>query len=182
MPPRDSSLELGLPELLYGSVWVIGPGDGDRRHLSRLAVHALATADAVIHDPGISNAILDVVKPPRYLEMAKPHRAIQRLIKLARDGWRVVHLVEDNALGRAIECAINFAEQDIPFRIVPSACEPIGDEAPLGLLLVRRLVSFERSDPRSSLVLLVASPQTEAALLLERRLQPLGFSMSGLAG
>jgi hypothetical protein len=167
-----------MPELHYGSVWLVG-ADGDPRHLSPLATHALDTADAVIHDPGISEEILYLVGPPRYREAAAPRRAIERSIKLAQDGWRVVLLVEGNTMERAIECAISFAERNIPFRIAHNAGEPIGGEVPLGLLLVLKPLSFGRADPRSSLALLVAALRTET---MEQRQPPLGFSMSGLAG
>jgi siroheme synthase len=160
----------------------MGAGGGDQHHLSPLAAHALGTADAVIHDPEISEVILGLVKPPHYREAAARLRAIERVIKLAQDGWRVVHLVKGNAVERAIECAIGFAEHDIPFGIVPNAGDPIAGEAPLGLLLVREPVSFGRADPRSSLLLLVATAREEAAPGLEQRQPPLGFSMSGLAG
>ena len=182
MLPTDQPLKLGLPKLLYGSVWLVGAGNGDPRHLSPLAAHALGTADAVIHDPEISEVILGLVKPSHYREAAAPLRAIKRVIKLTQDGWRVVHLVEGNAVERAIESTIGFAEHDIPFRIVPNAGEPIDGEVPLGLLLVRNPVSFGRADPRSSFVLLVATAQAEEAPGVERRHPPLGFSMSGLAG
>lgn len=173
---------MGLPELPYGSVWLVGAGGGDPRHLSPLAVHALGTADAVIHDPVVSQELLDLVKPPHYRETATPRRAIERAMKLAQDGWRVVYFVEGNTMERVIECGISFAEQDIPFCIVPDAGELIGGEALLGILLVRKAVSLWRAHAGSSLVLLAGTRETEAALLLEQRLPPLGFSMSGLAG
>jgi hypothetical protein len=181
MLPKDASLELGLPELLYGSVWLIGAGD-DQRHRSPLAAHALSTADAVIHDPGLSEKILDPVKPHRYTEAAASRRAIERAIKLAQDGWRVVHLIEGNTMERAVESAIRYAKRNIPFCTVPNADEPIEDEAPLGLLLVRKPVWYGHADSRSLLVLLVATSRAEAAPGIEQRQPPLGFSMSGLAG
>jgi uroporphyrin-III C-methyltransferase len=181
MSTIDPSLEMGLPELAYGSVWLASAGDGDPRHLSPLAVHALGTADAVIHDPGIAQEILDLVKPPRYREAAAPGRAIERSIKLAQDGWRVVHLVEGNALERAIECATSFAEQNIPLRIAPTADEPLIGEAPIGLLLIHKPVKIGRTET-GTLVVLIATPQSEAATNAEPRPAPLSFSMSGLAG
>ena len=182
MRQKASSLELELPEFPYGSVWLVGAGDGDPRHLSPLAVHALGTADAVIHDPAVPQELLDLVNPSHYREAGSPHWAIGRAIQLAQDGWRVVHLVEGNTMERAIECAARCAEQEISFRIVPGAGEDIGGEAPLGLLLLRQTASLGGADPRSSLVLVVAAPQSEAAPSAKRRLPPLGFSMSGLAG
>jgi uroporphyrin-III C-methyltransferase len=171
-----------MPELQYGSVWLVGAGDGDPRDLSPLAMHALGTADAVIHDAGISQEILDLVKPPRYREVASPGRAIERSIKLAEDGWRVVLLVKGDTMERAIECAIRFAEHDVPFRIAPNAGEPIAGAAPPGLLLVRKPLSVGHADPQSTLVLFIAAPQSQAAPAVEQRQPPLGFSMSGLAG
>jgi hypothetical protein len=178
----DSSPELELPEFPYGSVWLVGAGDGDPRHLSALAVHGLGTADAVIHDLATPREVLDLVKLSRYREVGSSYWAIGRAIHLAQDGWRVVHLVEGSTMERAIECAARCAEHEIPFRIVPGAGEAAGREAPLGLLLVRQSASLGAADPRSSLVLVVATPQREAASSAKRRLPPLGFSMSGLAG
>ena len=126
MLPVDSSLELELPELPYGSVWLIGAGGSNPGHLSPLGLHVLGTADAVIHDPGVSQNLLDLVKPPRYREPCAPGRAIQRAIKLAEDGWRVVHLVKSNTMERTVESAISCAERDIAFRIVPNSSDRIG--------------------------------------------------------
>jgi precorrin-3B methylase len=182
MRRTDSSPQLGLPEFPYGSVWLVGTGNGDPRHLSPLAVHALGTADAVIHDVAVPRQLLGLVKPSHYREAGSPSWAISRAIQLAEDGWRVVHLVEGNTMERAIECAIRCAEHKLPFRIVPGAGEAISRDAPLGLLLVRKWASLGDADPRSSLILLVATPQSEAAPSAKPRLPPLGFSMSGLAG
>jgi uroporphyrin-III C-methyltransferase len=180
MRQTASSPELELPDFPYGSVWLVGAGDGDPRHLSPLAVHALDTADAVIHDLAVPGEVLELVKPNRYREAGSPCWAIGRAIRLAEDGWRVVHLVEGSVMGRAIDCAARCAEQQISFRVVPGAGEAVGREAPLGLLVVRK--SLGGADPRTSLVLVVATPQSEAAPSAKRRLPPLGFSMSGLAG
>jgi uroporphyrin-III C-methyltransferase len=182
MRQKASSLELELPDFPYGSVWLVGAGDGDPRHLSPLAVHALGTADAVIHDLAVPRELLDLVKPSHYREAGSPYWAIGRAIQLARDGWRVVHLVEGSTMGRAIECAVRCAEQEIPFRVVPGAGEAVSCDAPLGLLVVRKSALLGGADPRSSLVLVVATSQSEAEPTAKRRLPPLGFSMSGLAG
>jgi siroheme synthase len=178
----NQSLELGLPELSYGSVWLVGAADGDPSHPPPLAVHALSAADAVIHDPGISNTVLDLVRPPQYREAAAPLQAIDRVIKLAEDGWRVVHLVKGEVMERAVEAAIRYAERNIPFRIVFGAGVPVGNEAPLGLLLVRKTLSVGGADPQPALVLLIATRQSDAVAKNAPRRRPLDFSMSGLAG
>jgi hypothetical protein len=181
MSRQVASLLEKLPELAYGSVWLVGASDGDPRHLSPLAVHALRTADAVIHESGLSPQILDLVKPPRYREATVPGRAIERSIKLAQDGWRVVYLVAGNAMERAIECGTRFAERDIPFRIAPTTGDSLTSEAPIGLLLVRELrrVGGTETGP---LFVFVANPQCEAFGDAQQRHAPPNFSMSGLAG
>jgi uroporphyrin-III C-methyltransferase len=181
MKTTAPSLENALPEIAYGSVWLVSAGDGDPHHLSPLAVHALSTADAVIHDPAVAHEILDLVKPPRYCEAAVADRAIQRSIKLAQDGWRVVRLVEGNLLEHTIACAISFAERNIPFRIAPAIDGPLTGNEPIGLLLVRKPLSVGDGET-GTLVLLVAAPQSELTTNAPPRQPPLSFSMSGLAG
>jgi len=165
-----------------GSVWLVGVGDCDYHSLSPLAVQALGAADAIIHDPRASETILDLTKPSGYREAATPHRAIDRSIKLARDGWRVVHLVEDQMMERAVESAICYAEHNIPFSILPNNGKPNGAEAPLGFLLVPQTLLAERVNPRSTIVVLTASPQSEAELEIVQCRPAPDFSMPGLAG
>jgi siroheme synthase len=171
-----------LPELSYGSIWLIGLGNGDPRNLSPLAVHVLRSADAVIHDPGISKAVLDLVRRTHYREAAAPLRAIERAIKLAEDGWRVVQLVDGEVVERAVQSAIHTAERNIPLRVVPNADETVGNEAPLGLFLVGKTLSVGGAAARPTLVFLFATPQSDAAAGIVPRPRPLDFLMSGLAG
>ena len=170
-----------MPEFAYGSVWLVNAGDRDPRHLSSLAAYALGTADAVIHDPEIPDEILNLVTPPRYREAAEPGRAIDRVIKLAEDGWRLVYLVTGDAMERAVECAESFAEHDVPFHILPGVDEAVIGAAPVGLVLVRRRLSGGGSDTGALVVLVAASPSA-LPVDAKRRQPPLSFSMSGLAG
>ena len=180
--PRDASLDSGMSGFPYGSVCLIEADDGNQRHLTPIAVRALASADAVIHDTGICKAIIDLVKPPQYLEAVGPEGAIERSIKLARDRWRVAHLVEGNLTRRAVECAIKYAEQCIPFCIMSNTYSPIADDGPLVLLLMHKLVSRGIGEPRSLLAPLAATPTQEAPPRFEQYRPELGYSMSGLAG
>jgi len=93
--PRDASLDSGMSGFPYGSVCLIEADDGNQRDLTPTALSALASADAVIHDTGICKAIIDLVKPPQYLEAVGPEGAFERSIKLARDRWRVAHFILD---------------------------------------------------------------------------------------
>ena len=84
-------------------------------------------------------------------------------------------------MGRAVECATNFAEHNIPFRIAPTGEEPLTGKMPIGLLLVRKAVPVG-STKTGTLVVLISPPQSETTANGERRQAPLSFSMSGLAG
>ena len=180
--PRDASLDSGMSGFPYGSVCLIEADDGSQRHLTPIAVRALASADAVIHDTGICKAIIDLVKPPQYLEAAGPEWAIKRSIKLARDHRRVVHLVAGNAAGGAVECATRYAEQCIPFSIMSNTYSPLDDDGPLVLLLVHKLVSLGLADPRALRVFPAATPNAEVPFRFGQYRPALGYSMSGLAG
>jgi siroheme synthase len=182
MSTNVQASETALPDLDYGSVWLVGAGDGDPRKLSPLALTALSTADAVIHDFGLAPEILDLVKAPRYREAAAGDQAIRRTIKLAEDGWRVVLLVAGNAVTRGIDAAPSFIRQNIPFRIVPDPSVSIGRDWPFGLLLLRKTQSPDGTTPQTLVVLLTPLPNVEARANAEQRHAPLGFSMSGLAG
>jgi siroheme synthase len=168
--------------LSYGSVSLIGVGDCDRRDLSPLVVQALGAADAVIHDPGIPKTILDLTNPSGHREVVTLHGAIDRLIKLARDGWRVVHLVADDTIERVVDTAIRCAEHNIPLCILPNTAEFIGGDAPLALLLVARTLAAGRANPGSTFVLLAATPQWTAEMEIAQRQPPADFPMPGLAG
>ena len=125
----DQPLESRLPEHPYGAVWLVGCGDRDQRHLSPLAVHALSTADAVIHNPGIPREILDLVELPRYREVASPARAVERSIKLAEDGWRVVQLVNDDVMERAVHEVAEVCDEADLSAVARARPSPIVDAA-----------------------------------------------------
>jgi hypothetical protein len=181
MMPIDPSRGSGLSEFPYGPVWLVGADDGHPRHPSTLAVYALGTPAAVTHYVEASREIFDPMKPSHYREAGSHNWAIGRTIQLAQGGRRAVRFVECSTLERASEHLIR-AEREIPFRILPSAGEAIGREAPLGCFPVRKLTSLGHAGPRSSLVLLAATLQSEAALSAKRRLPSYGFSMPGVAG
>jgi hypothetical protein len=174
-----TSTERRLPAIVPGAVWLVGAGDGDPRHLSPLGAYALSIADAVIHDLGIDTRILALAEPPRYREAAEPQRAVKRVAKLAEDGWRVVHLVEGNAMERAIEAAKSVIDRHIPYRIVPSCSEPGTEETLFQACPVPRPGDDE---PQTTLVLLVPAPQEEATTSDKTPFPLTDFSMTGLAG
>jgi uroporphyrin-III C-methyltransferase len=138
-----------LPVLEPGSVWLVGAGPGDPGLVSWLAVHALRSADAVLHDRGLEEA-LDALAlaGPASLEpvesgAAAAEAALTRAIRLARDGWRVVRLVAGDPLsrGQGVAAALALAEADIGFRIVPGISPAVAGLSYAGVPVTQRHVN-----------------------------------------
>jgi uroporphyrin-III C-methyltransferase len=138
-----------LPDLLPGSVWLVGAGPGDPGLLSWLAVKAMRTADTVLHDAAIEPALLEAARSgPAFLQPvpddpAAREEALRRCIKLAREGWRVVRLVEGDPLARrsGVESALALGEAGVPFRIVPGITAAIGGLSYAGVPVTQRGVN-----------------------------------------
>jgi len=131
-----------LPGLEPGSVWLVGAGPGDPGLLSWLAVHALRSADAVLHDEAIGAPVLALAGAAR-LEPADGAAALDRCIALARDGWRIVRLVAGDPLSRrdGVVAALALAEADIGFRIVPGISAGIAGLSYAGVPATHREVN-----------------------------------------
>jgi uroporphyrin-III C-methyltransferase len=128
------------PEFAPGTVWLVGAGPGDPGLLTLHAAHALAHADIVLHDALVPPEILALAPPRARLEPVGKRaggprtpqlRINQRLIRLARQGHRVVRLKGGDPLlfGRGAEEALALAAAGIPFRIVPGISAGIGGTA-----------------------------------------------------
>ena len=138
-------------EFTPGSVWLAGAGPGDPGLLTLHAAQALATADVVLHDALVPNAILRLAATPRLESVgkraggARTHqlRINQRLIGLARQELRVLRLKGGDPLvfGRGGEEALALAAADIPFRIVPGISAGIGGLAAAGIPLTHRTLA-----------------------------------------
>jgi uroporphyrin-III C-methyltransferase len=143
------SARLHLPEFRSGSVWLVGAGPGDPGLLSALALHALDQADTVVYDALVDPRILELARPGVALEAAgkrggRPSPSqpdiSARLIRLARDGQRVLRLKGGDpcVFGRGGEEALALAEAQIPFRIVPGITAGIGGLAYAGIPVTHR--------------------------------------------
>jgi len=83
-----------------GTVWLVGAGPGDPGLLTLHALHALTQADVVLYDALVSPDILALAPQARLEPAGKRAGGVQtpqlrineRLIRLARDGHRVVRL------------------------------------------------------------------------------------------
>jgi uroporphyrin-III C-methyltransferase len=140
---------LHFPEFAPGSVWLVGAGPGDPGLLSLLAVHALAHADVVVYDALVDQRILAFARPEAMLDYAgkrggKPSPQqpdiSERLIRLARDGRRVLRLKGGDpfVFGRGGEEALALAAAGIPFRIVPGITAAIAGLAYAGIPATHR--------------------------------------------
>jgi uroporphyrin-III C-methyltransferase len=143
-----TAARLRVPDFGPGTVWLVGAGPGDPGLLSLYALHALNSADVVLHDALLSPEILGLAATSR-LECvgkraggARTHqlRINQRLIALARQGHRVLRLKGGDPLifGRGGEEALALAAAGVPFRIVAGISAGIGGTASSGIPLTHR--------------------------------------------
>ena len=146
-----TAARLHVPDFAPGSVWLVGAGPGDPGLLSLYALHALNTADVVLHDALVAPDILALAATPRLHSVgkraggARTHqlRINQKLIALARQGHRVVRLKGGDPLifGRGGEEALALAAAGVPFRIVPGISAGVGGTASAGIPLTHRTLA-----------------------------------------
>ncbi|MGB0570903.1 MAG: uroporphyrinogen-III C-methyltransferase [Alphaproteobacteria bacterium] len=141
--------ELNLPAFQPGWVWLVGAGPGDPALLTVGALHALQSADVVVHDALVDDRILALAKADAALVYAgkrggKPSPRqpdiSARLVFLARQGKRVLRLKGGDPFlfGRGGEEALALVAADIPFRIVPGVTAAIGGLAYAGIPMTHR--------------------------------------------
>src|SRR5690349_4814677 len=141
-----------LPGIEPGWVWLVGAGPGTTGLLTLLALRGLTTADVVVYDALVDQETLDLAKPGAKLEYAgkrggkpsaKQPDISLRLVQLAREGKRVLHLKGGDpfVFGRGGEEAMSLVEAGIPFRIVPGISAGIGGLAYAGIPVTHRDVN-----------------------------------------
>jgi uroporphyrin-III C-methyltransferase len=143
-----TAARLHVPDFAAGTVWLAGAGPGDPGLLSLYALHALNTADVVLHDTLLSPEILGLAATTRLECVGKRAGGVrthqlrinQRMIALARQGQRVLRLKGGDPLifGRGGEEALALAAAGVPFRIVPGISAGIGGAASAGIPLTHR--------------------------------------------
>jgi len=140
---------LGLPAFEKGSVWLVGAGPGDPGLITVLGLHALGSADVVLYDALVNEALLKLARPGAELIYAgkragkkscKQSDISRTLVSLARKGKRVLRLKGGDPLvfGRGAEEALALARAGVPFRIVPGVTAGIGGLAYAGIPVTHR--------------------------------------------
>ncbi|MGE4218307.1 MAG: uroporphyrinogen-III C-methyltransferase [Alphaproteobacteria bacterium] len=141
-----------LPRIEPGWVWLAGAGPGDPGLLTLLALAGLRSADVVVYDALVADSVLRLARPGAVLEYAgkrggkpSPKQAdiSRRLVRLARDGQRVLRLKGGDpfVFGRGGEEALALVAAGVPFRIVPGVTAGIGGLAYAGIPVTHRAVN-----------------------------------------
>ena len=117
-------------EAKKGVVYLVGSGPGDPELLTVRAAALLASADVVLHDGLITQAVLDLVSPGAQVTNVEKRCGIKRvtqpeihalMVEAARAGNSVVRLKSGDPLvyGRAAEEIDALQTAKIPFHVVP---------------------------------------------------------------
>ena len=137
-------LPFDLPVFAPGSVWLAGAGPGDPGLLTLLALHALRSADVVVHDALVDQRILDLIPagiPAESMGKRGGEASVRqaditaRLIELAQAGKKVLRLKGGDpfVFGRGPEEALALVAANVAFRIVPGITAGIGGLAYAGI-------------------------------------------------
>jgi uroporphyrin-III C-methyltransferase len=133
-----------LPDFPAGEVWLAGAGPGDPRLLTMLALHAVSTADTIVHDALVDPRILDLAgKNTERLFAGKrggrpsPQQADinATLIEHARAGRRVLRLKGGDpfVFGRGWDEAAALTAAGIRFRVIPGVTSGLAAAALAGI-------------------------------------------------
>ena len=133
-----------LPDFPAGEVWLAGAGPGDPRLLTLLALHAVSTADDIVHDALVDARVLKLARDGAELIAAgkrggrpSPHQGHINdiLIERARSGRRVLRLKGGDpfVFGRGWDEASALAQAGIRFRIIPGVTSGLAAAALAGI-------------------------------------------------
>jgi uroporphyrin-III C-methyltransferase len=133
-----------MPEFPAGEVWLAGAGPGDPRLMTLLALHAVRTADEIVHDALIDPRVLALKRDDARLISAgkrggQPSARQQEinglLVERARAGRRVLRLKGGDpfVFGRGWDEVIALAEAGIRYRLIPGVTSGLAATALAGI-------------------------------------------------
>ncbi|MBT3702046.1 MAG: uroporphyrinogen-III C-methyltransferase [Alphaproteobacteria bacterium] len=148
-PSADPSHDPSHDPSASGTVYLIGAGPGDPDLLTVKAARLLSSADVIVYDRLVSDAVMDLVPstaPRIYAGKASKNHSMPQpdinalLVTLAQEHKTVVRLKGGDPFifGRGSEEAIHLAENDVAFQIVPGISAASGCSAYLGVPLTHR--------------------------------------------
>jgi uroporphyrin-III C-methyltransferase len=143
MNPLSDSLP-PLPDFLPGEVWLAGAGPGDPGLLTLYALHALRTADDIVHDALVDPRILELAGAQAKLFFAgkrggRPSSEQgdinELLIERAKMSRRVLRLKGGDpfVFGRGGEEALALTRAGLRFRIIPGITSGLAAAALAGI-------------------------------------------------
>jgi uroporphyrin-III C-methyltransferase len=146
---RHLAEALGLPAFEKGWVWLAGAGPGDPGLITVLGAHAIQSADVILYDALINEALLKLARPGAELVFAGKRAGVKSckqsdisrtLVSLAKKGKRVLRLKGGDpfVFGRGGEEALALVRGGVPFRIVPGVTAGIGGLAYAGIPATHR--------------------------------------------
>lgn len=141
-----------LPAQAHGEAWIVGAGPGDPGLVTLRAQQLISSADVIVHDRLVSQAVLDMArkeatlipvgKQAGHVTMTQ-ERINALLVDEVRAGHRVCRLKGGDPLvfGRGAEEAQALAAAGLPFQIIPGISAAHGCAAYAGIPLTLRGVS-----------------------------------------
>lgn len=142
--PLSSEILPPFPPMVAGEVWLVGAGPGDPGLLTLMALHALRSADCIVHDALVDARILALANPDAERHFAgkrggRPsaqQRDINELIVAeAKKGRRVLRLKGGDpfVFGRGAEEVRALVRAGLPYRVVPGLTAGLAAPALAGI-------------------------------------------------
>src|SRR5687768_8706781 len=140
-----------------GRIAFVGAGPGDPGLLTRRAHDAIVAADQIVHDRGVPDALLDVLRSVAHAEAqfspaeGAPGDVAKVLLSAARSGLFAVHLVagDPTAHESVIKEIQAVARTAVPFEVVPGVDQAAGVAAYAGVPLPGVRVTADVDDVQS---------------------------------
>jgi uroporphyrin-III C-methyltransferase len=135
-----------------GKVYLVGAGPGDPELLTIKALRLLESAEVILHDDLVSQAILERASPAAQIlnvgkrcgrKIFSQEEINQLAVSYARDGYTVLRLQSGDPLifGRTAEEMAALREAGVEFEIVPGVTSALGAAAAAKIALTERGVS-----------------------------------------